>query len=109
MQPGEAPTEEMVALVVEFSSVNDRPAVRGELDILSLPELETWLAQLDENLSEIDLSGVTFFDSCALRAFLNVRRRNPHVRIVNPSATVLRVLEITGTVDYLVHGRDINW
>ena len=109
MQPGEAPTEEMAGVVVEFSSVNGRLAVRGELDILSLPELEAWLAGLDGQPSEIDLSGVTFFDSCALRAFLNVRRRNHHVRIVRPSATVLRVLEITGTVDYLVHGRDINW
>jgi len=108
MQPGEAPTDEIAGLVVEFSMVNGRPAVRGELDILSLPELEAWLAGL-EHLREIDLSGVTFFDSCALRAFLNQRRRNHHLRIVSPSATVLRVLEITGTVDYLVHGRDINW
>ena len=109
MQPGEARTDQMAAHLVEFVVVDGRPSVRGELDILGLPELEAWLAGFDGQLHEIDLSGVTFFDSSALRAFLNVRRRNQHVRIVRPSESVRRVLEMTGTMDYLVHGRDIIW
>ncbi|HUP73347.1 MAG TPA: hypothetical protein VM282_09885 [Acidimicrobiales bacterium] len=28
---------------------------------------------------------------------------------LNPSETVVKVLEITETLDYLVHGREINW
>ena len=40
--------------------------------------------------------------AAALRALLNVRRRNPHLRIVRPSKVVLRVLELTDTVDYLI-------
>ena len=85
-----------------------RPALRGELDIQCVPALEAVLAQLNGQ-AEIDLSGVTFFDSCALRAFLTARRQNVNVRIVNPSKAVVRVLEITGTFDYLVHGGEVDW
>ena len=91
------------------TTVEGRPALRGELDLLSVPALEAWLTRLDGQLVEIDMGGVTFFDSSALRTFLAVRRRNTHLRLVNPSKAVVKVLEITGTVDYLVHGRDIIW
>jgi len=82
----------------------NRPAVRGELDLLTLPALEAWLGGLDGELVHVDLSAVKFFDSCALRAFLRARQHNPQLRIVNPSGAVAKVLEITGTVDYLVDG-----
>jgi len=84
-----------------------RPAVRGELDLSTVPALETWLNQLDGQLTEVDLSGVTFFDSTALRTFLSARQRNQHLHVVNPSKAVLKVLEITGTVDYLLDDHDI--
>ncbi|MEO5839454.1 MAG: STAS domain-containing protein [Acidimicrobiales bacterium] len=71
----------------------------------AVPALEAWLSSLDGQLSEVDLSGVTFFDSCALSTFLTVRRRDDRMRIVNPSPAVVKVLEITGTIDYLVQGR----
>ena len=90
------------------TTIDGRPAVRGELDLFAVPVLEAVLADLDGN-HEIDLSGVTFFDSSALRVFLTVRRRNAKLRVVNPSEAVIKVLEITGTLDYLVHGREINW
>jgi anti-sigma B factor antagonist len=86
-----------------------RPALRGELDLLSVPALEALLTQLDRGAIEIDLSGVTFFDSSALRTFLAVRRKNENLRVVNPSKAVIKVLEITGTFDYLVHGREVTW
>jgi anti-anti-sigma factor len=85
------------------------PALRGELDLLSVPALEVFLVGLEREGGNVDLSGVTFFDSSALRAFLSARRRNADLRILNPSKAVLKVLEITGTVDYLVHGREITW
>lgn len=85
------------------------PALRGELDLLSVPALEAWLNGLQGERVDIDMSGVTFFDSSALRTFLNVRRRNAHLRLVNASKAVVTVLEITGTADYLIHGRDIGW
>ena len=85
-----------------------RPALWGDLDLATVPALEAVLAQLD-GAAEVDLSGVTFFDSTALRCLLVVRRRNANLRIVNPSKSVVKVLEITGTLDYLVDGREINW
>ena len=94
---------------LEFAIIDGQPTIRGEIDLLSLPELESWFDTLGDNHHTVDLGGVTFFDSSALRMFLTVRRRNPDFRIVRASKAVLRVLEITGTADYLVHGREINW
>ena len=91
----------------EVGTTSGRPAVRGELDLLSIPALEAWFHLLGE-LTELDLSGVTFFDSSALRTLLTVRRRNANMRIVNPSQAVVKVLEMTGTLDYLVHGRNVD-
>ena len=94
---------------LEFAIVDGQPSIRGEIDLLSLHELESWFETLGERHRTVDLSDVTFFDSSALRMFLTIRRQNPNFRIVRPSKAVLRVLEITGTADYLVHGREINW
>ena len=95
--------------MIEVATTNGRPAVRGELDLFNNQALEAWLASLDGQLTEVDLSGVTFFDSCALRTFLMVRRRNGNLRVVNPSKAVVKVLEITGTLGYLVDGSDVDW
>jgi anti-anti-sigma factor len=84
-------------------------AIRGELDLLCVPELEHWLRRFGGQRCEVDLSGVTFFDSCSLRAFLNARRENSELVIVRPSKAVLNVLHVTGTADYLVGGRDVIW
>jgi anti-anti-sigma factor len=93
---------------IEMVFLDGTPTIRGELDLLSVPELEHFLVDLDGNC-EVDLSGVTFFDSSALRTFLGVRRYNTRLRIVRPSKAVARVLEITDTLDYLVLGREIAW
>jgi anti-anti-sigma factor len=90
------------SMIEVVTSNNGRPAVRGELDISSVPALQAWLARLDGQLTEIDLSGVTFFDSSALRTLLVARRHNPNLRVVNASQAVVKVLEITGTLDHLV-------
>jgi hypothetical protein len=44
-----------------------------------------------------------------LPSLLVARRLNANLRVVNPSAPVVNILEITGTLDYLVDGREINW
>ena len=94
------PSQEPALVVL---SVRDgRPAIRGECEMSNAPAIEAWLAGFDGGPLDVDLSGVSFFDSAALRAVLNARRSNQHFRIVNPSHKVLRVLEITGTVEYLV-------
>jgi anti-anti-sigma factor len=81
-----------------------RPAIRGDCDFAAAREIESWLMTLEPRPLEIDLSAVTFFDSTALQVFLNARRRNPYIRVVNPSDPVQRVLEITGTYAGLVEG-----
>ncbi len=88
----------------ELLVIDQRPTIRGECDAATARNIEGWLDGLDAEPLEVDLSGVTFFDSSALRAFLNMRRCNRHLRLVNPSKTVRSVLEITGTTEYLVHG-----
>jgi anti-anti-sigma factor len=90
-----------------FTLIRGRPTIRGDCDLAAAREIEGWLATFDAQPLEVDLSGVTFFDSSALRAFLNAHRRNRHLRIVAPSEAVLNVLESTGTVDFFVGGRDI--
>jgi anti-anti-sigma factor len=91
----------------EILVIGERPTIRGECDAAAARDIEGWLGGLDTEPLEVDLSGVTFFDSSALRAFLNIRRRNRHLRLVNPSEMVRNVLEITGTTEYLIGGRDI--
>ena len=90
--------------VVRLLIVDGRPTVRGECDMATGREIEAWLDSFDTPILEVDLSGVSFIDSSGLKAFLNVRKRNANMRIVEPSAVVLRLLEITGTHNFLVDG-----
>jgi len=83
--------------------------VAGELDLLAVSPLEALFDQLNDGCADVDLSEVTFFDSSALRVFLAARRRNRRLRIVSPSPAVVKILDITATGDYLVHGREICW
>ena len=93
---------------VELSLVDGRPTVRGECDLATGSKIEAWLDSFDTPILEVDLSGVSFIDSSGLKAFLNVRKRNANMRIVEPSAVVLRLLEITGTHGFLVDGIGID-
>jgi anti-anti-sigma factor len=95
--------------MLDVGTDEGRPSLRGELDLLTVPSLEALLNRLDHGTVEIDLSAVSYFDSSALRTFLNARRRNKALRIVKPSKAVVRTLELTGTFDYLVHGREVTW
>jgi len=88
--------------MLEVSIVDGRPAVRGELDMQTAPALKAWLDQLDGQATEVDLSGVTFFDSLTLRIFLLARKQHPSFRVVNASDAVVKVLVMTDTVAYLV-------
>ena len=94
----------MTKPVVELLIVDGRPAVRGECDLSTAREIEAWLDAFDTPILEVDLSGVSFIDSSGLKAFLNVRRRNANMRVVEPSAVVLRLLQITGLHAFLVEG-----
>ena len=88
--------------ILELVVIEGRPSIRGECDLSNAPELETWLATFDGDPVDLDLSGVTFLDSSALHVLLKARRHNPGVRIGTASPIVLRLLEVTGTKDFLM-------
>jgi anti-anti-sigma regulatory factor len=61
----------------EMLIIKGRPAIRGQCDVSAVREIEEWLATFDARPLEVDLSGVTFFDSMALRAVLNQEAATP--------------------------------
>jgi anti-anti-sigma factor len=92
----------MAQSFIELLVVDGRPTVRGECDLSSSGDIEAWLGSFDGQTIEVDVSGVTFIDSSGLKAFINARRQNPQMRVVEANALVLRLLDITGTRNYLV-------
>lgn len=94
----------MSADIVDLVIIDGRPSVRGECDFATAELIGRWLATFDGDPLEIDLGDVTFFDAAALRVLLDVRQRNPHLCVVNASRAVIRVLELTNTVNYLING-----
>ena len=80
-----------------FVESDGRAVIDGEIDISNASCIEDWLVDFGSMPLEVDLSGVTFFDSTALRSFLRVARRNASLRVVNPSPSVVRILDITDT------------
>jgi anti-anti-sigma factor len=87
---------------LELTEVDGRPTVKGDVDLRSAARIQEWLGTYDGQRLEVDLSGVTFFDSTGLRAFLKARSEHSGLRIVAPSRAVLHVLEVTSTVEYLM-------
>ena len=87
---------------VRFLRYAGRPTVRGVCCAATARQVEHWLSTVDDMPLEIDLQGVTAIDRAALGVFLAVRRTRGHLRIVNPSPVVLRLLEATGNYHYLV-------
>src|SRR5689334_18592360 len=81
----------------ELSIVDGQPTIRGEIDLDDRDRLTAWLTEFDDGECEVDMSGVTFLDSSALRAFVIAKRRNSGLRIVNPSPKVAWTLEVTQT------------
>jgi anti-anti-sigma factor len=78
-------------------------AVQGELDLASMPELETRLRRLHELGGRhfiVDLSSVTFIDSTALGLLLREARRlerdDGSLLVVASDPTVLRTFALVG-------------
>jgi anti-anti-sigma factor len=88
----------------EFTDRSGRPCIVGEVDFSNVKELGRWLDSLDQTPLHIDMSGVTFMDSSALRALLIAARQNDSLRVVEPSAPIRRMFELTGVYDLLVGG-----
>jgi anti-anti-sigma factor len=96
-------TARVTGLGVELGELAGRPAIaiRGELDISGVEELERSLAELESEQPQvlvIDLRGVTFLDSSGLRALLaadrRARRAGRRLALVRGPEPVQRVFEI---------------
>ena len=78
-------------------------ALSGEIDIATAPglrrELETLIAEA-HSPAVVDLSAVTFIDASGLSALVAAKRSVAHtdvdIVLLDPSATCLRILEVTG-------------
>ena len=79
-----------------------RYALEGELDIATAPLLETTLADVTGALS-LDLCGVTFIDSCGIRALVALYKRcereGSALRIDGCSPQAERVLRMVDLYD----------
>jgi len=82
--------------------------VTGELDLATSPQLaaalEDWIADGEGDVS-VELAGVTFIDSTAIGVLVQAHLRQSssgvRLRIVDPSAVVLRVLHLAGLLTVL--------
>ena len=73
--------------------------ITGELDVATAPELSKALLDLSPANSHVtlDLTELTFIDSCGIRAILSLARSDNGdgpVVLLNPTEAVSRVLEI---------------
>jgi anti-anti-sigma factor len=84
---------------------NDRLVVRGDCDIVASRQLGEQIAAYDGRPLELDLKGVTFFDSAALQVLLRAHERNPQLRVGDVSQDVALVLKISGTYRRLRQAR----
>jgi anti-anti-sigma factor len=74
----------------------------GELDLASAPTLTDALGELETNGSIVlDLQELTFIDSSGIHAiFTQALAREGQLVLANPSAEIVRTLEIMGIADH---------
>lgn len=86
------------------SMSNDRLSVGGEVDIAAVPELRQRLDRASAGGTEltVDLSAVTFIDCAGLAPLLEARMklsaRGGTLRLLEPSDSVLRLLQVSETL-----------
>jgi anti-sigma B factor antagonist len=99
---------ELGHLSVESSIAGDgrtgRLSLGGELDLNGVDAVSAALDEIaarDVTAIEVDASELTFLDSSGLRALLTGREqlqaKGIHLRVVNPSASIRRLLDMTAT------------
>jgi anti-anti-sigma factor len=89
-----------------------RVVITGELDISSSPRLISMIHDIAAppvSGIELDCGGVTFLDSAGVRALIVTRNAAAHMGVdlvlVQASAPVTRVIEMTGLVGLLTGAR----
>ncbi len=73
-----------------------RLVVRGEFDMAPVEAFEAHMDRLSEQGTPVvvDLSGLTFLDSCATCSLVRAAWRGPDVRMVAPDGAAWTVLEL---------------
>lgn len=95
----------MVPLEIEVQKEDSHTLVRvsGELELSTSPELQRALSEIDDDTTVVlDMTGVTFLDSSALRVLVQARLRlkDPaQLRLVIPRPQLRRIFEISGLAD----------
>ena len=96
-------------VVARRQAVHVCPA--GELDLSTAPELDARLAEIHLagfDKIALDLSGVTFLDSCGVHLVMRWTRRSADERfefaVIAISDVVERVLKLTGAKPHLLAG-----
>jgi anti-anti-sigma factor len=78
-------------------------SMAGDLDVSTAPELVDLCRSVYARGARevvIDLTDTGFLDSAGLRALIGAHQLFGDVRLSHPSEPVMRLLEITGLVDY---------
>ena len=96
----------MFSVRIDRTQYEQRVVVRGELDLATSPQLRS---RLDHVISStvgdlsIDVASVRYIDSSGLATLLWAHDRlalmGRHLNLLNPSAQVVRLLEICGVSD----------
>lgn len=90
---------------LDISPTDSGWALSGEVDAHTAPSLAAALESLPGGTVQIDMSEVSFMDSSGLRVLLEATARarsaGGDVVVVRPSATVTRLVEISGLADQL--------
>jgi stage II sporulation protein AA (anti-sigma F factor antagonist) len=76
-----------------------RVTVSGEVDMATAESMLQAALEGDPDRLTLDLRAVTFFDSAAIHAVVQLAERFPGTLVVVPSRQVRRVLEISGLAD----------
>jgi anti-anti-sigma factor len=89
---------------VELSDKARKAKLFGDLDLAAYDQLLARLSAFfaDGSDAELDLSGVTFVDSSAIRLFIQLQRTRAdggHLVLLAPQPHVERVLEVAGLDD----------
>jgi anti-anti-sigma factor len=87
---------------INHNGTADTVTVRGEIDLVSAPQLRDAFADLGSQVL-VDLRGVTFIDSSGLAVLIDQKHKMMNggdLRIVANSPPVLRLFEIAGLTEF---------
>jgi anti-sigma B factor antagonist len=90
-----------------LTRVDDRAvyALSGDIDLVTSEHLLARVRQITDGATplDLDLAGVGFMDSTGLRSLFHLHdiatAHGGRLRLLRPSERILRLLEVTGTVD----------